>query len=83
MSFETCDLFVRVVIEYSQLEIIAPGDKPVLSCNKFYTADRNISNFECFEQGTSVDVVNVYLAIVKPSENPRFCWVEIDALDTV
>lgn len=42
MSLKSNDLFVRVVIERSQLIIVRASDKPILSCDKATGADRDL-----------------------------------------
>ena len=83
MGFEGRHLFMGVVVEDAQLEVVRAGDEPVLARNKFDTAHWDLRDLERFDDGASLVVVDVDGAIVQPSEQPWFCWVEIDAFHAV
>lgn len=83
MSFKSGDFFMGVVIEYPKLEIIRASDEPILACDEFYTTNWDFCNFESFDYGSRVVVVDVDGAIVESCEKPGFCGMEIDAFNAI
>ena len=83
MSLEGSDLFVGVVVEYSELEVVRASDEPVLPCDELDTAHWDLCDLKRLDNGAGLVVVDIDGAVVEPSEQPWLGWVEIDALDTV
>jgi hypothetical protein len=83
IGFEERHLFVGVVIEDAQLEVIRAGNEPVLASDKFDTAHWDLWDLERFDDGASLVVVDVDGTVVEPSKQPWFCWVEFDAFHAV
>jgi len=46
MSFESGDFFVCVVVENSELKVVAASYEPVFARDEFNTANGNIGDFE-------------------------------------
>lgn len=68
MGFEGRHLFVGVVVEDAQLEVVRAGDEPVLARYKFDTSHWDLCDLERFDDGASLVVVDVDGAVVEPSE---------------
>lgn len=49
MRFETRDLLAGIVVVDPQLEIIAPGNDPILACYEPSCSDGDICEFESFD----------------------------------
>jgi hypothetical protein len=77
------DLFVRIIIEDAQLEVIRTGNEPVLARDEAYTSNGYFRNLEGFHEGTGIGVVDVHAAIVETSEQPRFGRVKVDCFDAI
>jgi hypothetical protein len=97
MSLKRCNLLLRVEIEYSlhnylvahgcvtryELEIIAPGDNPIFPCDESSCTDGYFGDIKCPQQRRRLIVVNVDFSIVQGAEDPAFCGMKVDSLDTV
>ena len=83
VSLERGNLFVRVVVEHAQLEIIGASDEPVLAGDKANTSYRDFCDFKGFHQCSCLVVVNVDRPVIKTCEQPWLRWMEVDTLDAI
>jgi hypothetical protein len=60
MGFELSDLFRRVVVIDSELEVVRSDNDPVLASDETTGADGNIGNFEGFDDGLPTRLVRVH-----------------------
>jgi hypothetical protein len=65
MGFKGRNLFVGVVVENTQLEVVGTSHEPVLPGNKLDAANWNLGNFEGLDQSTCFVVVNVDTSVVQ------------------
>ena len=77
------DLFVRVVVEDAELEVVGARDEPILARNEADAADGDLRDLERLDQRAGVMVVDVDRAVVEAGEDPGLGGVEVDALDAV
>ena len=77
------DLFMRVVIEHAQLEIVRTGNEPILARDKTHTSYGYFCDFECLYERARFKVVGVYTSIVQTSKEPGFSRVKVDRLDAI
>jgi len=64
MCLECGDLFVCVIVEYAQLEVVRAGDKPVFTRNKLDTSHWDFCNFKCLDDGACFVVVDIDRSVV-------------------
>lgn len=83
MSLESGHFFVCVVVEDAQLEIIGASNEPVLPCNKFHTAHRDLCDLKRLDYRTRFMIIDVDSAVVETGEEPGFCGMKIDSLDPI
>ena len=77
------DLFMRVVVEHAQLEIVRTGNEPILARDKTHTSYGYFCDFECLYERARFKVVGVYTPIVQSSKEPGFSRVKVDRLDAI
>ena len=83
MRLESDDLLVRVIIENSKLKIVRASDEPVLSGDEAHTSHRHFRDFKSLDECACLVVVDVDAAVVKTSQEPGFCRVEVDSFYAV
>jgi hypothetical protein len=83
MRLERSDLFVRVVVEHTELEVVAPSDEPVLPRDELDASCWNFRYFKGLDDGACFMVVDVDGAVVETGEEPWLGRVEVDAFDAV
>ena len=83
VRFEGRNLFVRVVVEDAELEVVGAGDEPVLAGDEADAADRYFCDLEGLDQRAGFVVVDVDRAIVETSKNPRLSGMEVDAFNAI
>lgn len=64
MCFKGNYFLVCVIVEDSELEVIAPCNKPVLPGNKFRAANGNFCNLKRLYKRSSFMVVDMYRSVV-------------------
>jgi len=64
MGLERSDFFVGVVIEHAQLEVVGASDEPVFAGDEFGASHGDFGDFEGFDEGAGVVVVDVDCAVV-------------------
>lgn len=77
MGFEGRDFLMCIVVERPQLEVVGASDKPLFTGDEMNASDGNIGDLKGFDHSTSLVVVNLHSAVVKPSEHPGFCGVKV------
>lgn len=83
VRLERRDLLMGIVVEYAKLEVVRARNEPVLASNELHTANRNLRDLECLNNGARFVVVDVDGAVVQPGEQPWLRWVKVDAFDAV
>lgn len=83
MGLKRSNFLHCIIVENAQLEVIRSSHKPVLSCNELDTAHRHFRDFKRLHNGTRLMVIYVDRAIIKTGEQPWFCWMKVDTLDTI
>jgi len=83
MGLKRDNLLVGVVVKDAQLKIVGTCYEPVLASDKFYAADGNFSDLECFDDCACIMIVDVDRSIIETSQEPWLGWMEIDAFDTI
>ena len=83
VGLERGDLFVCVVVEDAELEVVRARDEPVLAVYEAHATHGDLRDLEGLDQSASVVVVYVDRAIVETGENPGLGGVEVDALYAV
>ena len=83
MRLERGDLFVRIVVEDAQLEVVRARDEPVLARDEAAAAHGDLRDLERLDERARVVVVDVNVAVVEPDEEPWLGGVEVDRLDAV
>lgn len=83
MCLECRDLFMRVVIEDTQLKVIGARDEPTLSSNESTTPNWDLCDFECFHQGASLVVVYVDGTVIEARQKPWLRGMEINSFNAV
>jgi len=68
MGLERDDLFVRVVIEDTELKVVRTSDEPVFTRDELDTTDGDVGHFKRLHQGACLVIVDVYRAIVEAGE---------------
>ena len=83
VRLERGDLFVRVVVEDAQLEVVRARDEPVLARDEAAAAHGDLRDLERLDERARVVVVDVDVAVVEADEEPWLGGVEVDRLDAV
>jgi hypothetical protein len=64
MGLKCGNLFVGVVVENTQLEVVGTSHEPVLASNKFDTTNRDLRDLKSLDQSACFVVVDVDTPIV-------------------
>ena len=83
VSLKGDNFLVCVIVEDSELVVVRAGDKPVFASNKTAASDRDFCDFKSLYERARFVVVDVDSAVVQSGKQPWFCWVEINALDSL
>ena len=83
VRLERSDLFVRVIVEDAQLEVVRTGYKPVLSGNKAHASHRYLCNLECLDESACFMVIDIDASVVQTGQEPWLCRMKIDCFDAV
>jgi hypothetical protein len=65
VCFKRSDFLVSVIIEDAQLEVVRSSNKPVFPSDEFNTPYWDLCDFKCFDNGTSVMIVDINGTIVE------------------
>ena len=76
------DLLLGIVIEDTKLEVVGPSNEPVLLWDEAYAMNGDFYNFKGHDCAYFM-IVDVDDSVEQSSDEPKFCWVEIDGFDTV
>ena len=77
------DLFMRVIVEDPELEVVGACDKPVLAGNEANAADRHLRDLERLDQCAGVMIIDVDCAVVETGEDPGLGGMEVYAFYAV
>ena len=83
VCLESDDLLVCVIIEDSKLKIVRARDEPVLPGDEAHASHRHFCDFESLDKCACFVVIDVDAAVVKTSQEPGFCRVEVDSFYAV
>ena len=83
MGFKGRDLFMGVVVEDTQLEVVGAGDEPVLAGDEADAADRYFCDLKGLDQRACFVVVDVDRAVVETGEDPGLGGMEVYAFYAV
>ncbi len=83
MRLEAGDLLAGVVVVDAELEVIAATDDPILAGDEAAGAHGDVGELEGLDDALRFVGPDVDVAAVEGGEDPWFCWVEVDAFDSL